>query len=88
MEPELLLFCFSPMPKIRLSMPELQRRALFEVRKQPGCHNVQELAINRVAKPLKITGRSVCFQRARQMPTPPRARRFTSKLFCAGTMIC
>jgi len=36
---------------------------------------------------LKITGRSVCLQRARQMPIPPRARRFTSKLFCAGTMI-
>jgi hypothetical protein len=38
------------MPKIRVSMPELQRRALLEVRKQPGCHNVQEIAINRVAK--------------------------------------
>ena len=37
--------------------------------------------------PLKITGRSVCLQRARQMPITPRARRFTSKLFCAGTMI-
>ena len=32
-------------------MPELQRRALLEVRKQPGCHNVQEIAINPVAKP-------------------------------------
>jgi hypothetical protein len=38
------------MPKVRVSMPELQRRALLEVRKQPGCHNVQEIAINRVAK--------------------------------------
>jgi hypothetical protein len=38
------------MPKIRVSMPELQRRALLEVRKQPGCHNVQEIAINRVTK--------------------------------------
>lgn len=38
------------MPKILLSMPELQRGALLEVRKQPGCHNVQEIAINRVAK--------------------------------------
>lgn len=36
------------MPKTRLSTPELQRRALLEVRKQPGCHNVQEVAINRV----------------------------------------
>jgi hypothetical protein len=31
-------------------MPELQRRALLEVRKQPGCHNVQQIAINHVAK--------------------------------------
>jgi acyl transferase domain-containing protein len=38
------------MPKIRLSIQELQRRALLEVRKQPGCHNVLEIAINRVAK--------------------------------------
>jgi hypothetical protein len=38
------------MPKIRISMPELQRRALIEVRKQPGCHNVQEIVINRVAR--------------------------------------
>jgi hypothetical protein len=37
--------------------------------------------------PLKITGRSVCLQRARQMPIPPRARWFPSKPFCAGTMI-
>ena len=37
------------MPKIRVQMPELQRRALLEVRKEPGCHNVQEIAINRVA---------------------------------------
>jgi hypothetical protein len=35
------------MPKLRISMPELQRRALCEVRRQPGCHNVQEIAINR-----------------------------------------
>ncbi|MFK4726260.1 hypothetical protein ABIE89_007360 [Bradyrhizobium niftali] len=38
------------MPKIRVSIQELQRRALLEVRKQPGCHNVMEIAINRVAK--------------------------------------
>ena len=39
------------MPKVLLSMPELQRRALLEVRKQPGYHNVQEIVINRVARP-------------------------------------
>jgi hypothetical protein len=39
------------MPKIRISMTDLQRRALQEVRKEPGCHDVREIAINRVAKP-------------------------------------
>ena len=76
------------MLKIRVSMPELQRRALLEVRKQPGCHDVREIAINRVAKHAEITGRSVCSQRARQMPIRPHARRFTSKLYYARTMIC
>jgi hypothetical protein len=36
------------MSKIRLPMPDLRRRALAEIRKQPGCHNVQEVAINPV----------------------------------------
>jgi hypothetical protein len=31
-----------------LSMPNLRRRALAEIRKQVDCHNVQEIAINRV----------------------------------------
>jgi hypothetical protein len=37
------------MSKIHVSMRDLQRRALSEVRMQPGCHTVQEIAINRVA---------------------------------------
>ena len=28
-------------------MPDLQRRALAEIRQQAGCHNVQDIAINR-----------------------------------------
>ena len=36
------------MTKILLSIPDLRRRALAEIRKQDGCHNVQEVAINRV----------------------------------------
>jgi hypothetical protein len=75
------------MPKVHVSMPKLQRRAMSEVRKQPGCHNGQEISIA-LQSTLKITGRSVCLQRARQMPIPPHARRFTSKLSCAGSMIC
>jgi uncharacterized glyoxalase superfamily protein PhnB len=36
------------MAKTLLSMPDLRRRALAEIRKQAGCHNVQDIAINRV----------------------------------------
>jgi hypothetical protein len=48
------------MPKTRLPVPELQRRALLEVRKQPGCHNVQEVAINRVTDERAQTNWSLC----------------------------
>jgi hypothetical protein len=36
------------MSKICLPLLDLQRRALAEIRRMPGCHNVQEIAINRV----------------------------------------
>jgi hypothetical protein len=36
------------MAKTLLSVQELRWRALAEIRKQPGCHNVQNIAINRV----------------------------------------
>ena len=36
------------MPKIRLPLSDLHRRVLAEIRRMPGCHNVQEIAINRV----------------------------------------
>ena len=36
------------MAKTLLSMHDLRRRALAEIRQQPGCHNVQDIAINRV----------------------------------------
>ena len=48
------------MPKTRLPVLELQRRALLEVRKQPGCHNVQEVAINRVTDERAETNWSLC----------------------------
>ena len=38
----------SDMPKICLPLFDLRRRALAEIRRLPGCHNVQEIAINRV----------------------------------------
>jgi len=36
------------MSKICLPPLDLQRRALAEIRRMPGCHDVQEIAINRV----------------------------------------
>ena len=36
------------MYKICLPPLDLQRRALAEIRRMPGCHSVQEIAINRV----------------------------------------
>jgi hypothetical protein len=35
--------------KTLLSMADLRYRALAEIRKQPGCSNVQGIAINRVS---------------------------------------
>ena len=37
------------MAKTLLSTQDLQAPALAEIRKQPGCHNVQDIAINRVS---------------------------------------
>jgi hypothetical protein len=36
------------MPKICLPLLDLQRRVLAEIRRMPGCHNVQQIAINHV----------------------------------------
>jgi hypothetical protein len=60
-EPELEA---EPMSKIRISALELQRRALMEVRKQPGCHNVQEVAINRVTAEHAANNWSLCVMSA------------------------
>jgi hypothetical protein len=48
------------MTKILLSMPNLRRRALAEIRKQDGCHNVQEVAINRVTDERAGNNWSLC----------------------------
>jgi len=39
----------SAVAKTLLSMPDLRYRALAEIWKQPGCSNVQGIAINRVS---------------------------------------
>jgi hypothetical protein len=48
------------MAKVLLSVPELHRRALAEIRKQPGCHNVQDIAINRVTDGCLANNWSLC----------------------------
>ena len=48
------------MAKTLLSLPDLRYRALAEIRKQPGCHNVQEIAINRVSDQRTENNWSLC----------------------------
>ena len=48
------------MAKTLLSMPDLKRRALAEIRQQPGCHNVQDIVINRVTNERAESNWSVC----------------------------
>jgi hypothetical protein len=48
------------MTKILLSIPDLRARALAEIRKQEGCHNVQEIAINRVTDKRVENNWSLC----------------------------
>jgi len=52
------------MPKTLLSMPDLRWRALAEIRKQPGCHNVQDIAINRVTDEHAENNWSLCVSSA------------------------
>jgi hypothetical protein len=48
------------MAKTLLSMQDLRRRALAEIRQQPGCHNVQDTAINRVTDQSAENNWSLC----------------------------
>lgn len=48
------------MVKALLSMPDLRQRALAEIRQQPGCHNVQDIAINRVTDEHAENNWSLC----------------------------
>jgi hypothetical protein len=75
------------MSKICLPLLDLHRRVLAEIRRMPGCHNVQEIAINCVPEVLTSTGPHVCSLQAAPMPIPRPARRFTSRAFYAGNMI-
>ena len=48
------------MTKTLLSVPDLRRRALAEIRQQAGCHDVQDIAINRVADQNTENNWSLC----------------------------
>ncbi len=48
------------MAKTLLSMHDLRWRALAEIRKQPGCSDVQGIAINRVSDPHTENNWSLC----------------------------
>ena len=45
-------------------MPDLRWRAFAEIRKQPGCHNVQDIAINRVTDEHAENNWSLCVSSA------------------------
>jgi hypothetical protein len=48
------------MAKTLLSLQELRRRGLAEIRRQPGCHNVQDIVINHVADERSENNWSLC----------------------------
>jgi hypothetical protein len=48
------------MAKTLLSMQDLRRRALAEIRQPPGCHNVQDIVINRVTDERAECNWSMC----------------------------
>src|SRR5258708_35700867 len=52
------------MAKTLLSMHDLRYRALAEIRKQPGCSNVQGIAINRVSDQHAENNWSLCVSSA------------------------
>jgi hypothetical protein len=48
------------MARTLLSIQDLQARALAEIRKQPGCSNVRNIAINRVTDDRAENNWSMC----------------------------
>ena len=76
------------MAKTLLSLPDLRYRALAEIRKQPGCSNVRNIAINHVTDERAENNWSyVCCPQALLMPTPRLAPHSMSKAFCVAITI-
>ncbi len=62
------------MAKTLLSMQDLRWQALAEIRQQPGCHDVQEIAINRVSDQRTENNWSLCVLSARAADANTAAR--------------
>ena len=76
------------MAKILLSMPDLRRRALAEIRQQAGCHNVQDITINRVTDERAGNNWSLCVLSAGAADANTAARAaLLSKAFCVAITI-
>ena len=76
------------MAKTLLSVQELRWRALAEIRKQPGCHNVQDIAINRVTDERAENNWSLCVVSAGAADAYTAARpALHVQTFCAAIMI-
>ena len=76
------------MAKTSLSIQDLRWRALAEIRKQPGCSDVQGIAINRVSDQQAENNWSLCVVSAGAAdPTPRLAPRSMSKASCVAIMI-
>jgi hypothetical protein len=76
------------MTKTLLSIQDLQARALAEIRKEPGCSNVRNIAINRVADERVENNWSMCVLSAGGADANTAARAAPmSKALCAATMI-
>jgi len=54
----------SAVAKTLLSMPDLRYRALAAIRKEPGCSNIQGIAINRVSDQHAENNWSLCVSSA------------------------
>jgi hypothetical protein len=63
------------MAKTLLLMSDLRRRALAEIRQQAGCHNVQDIAINRVTDERAENNWSLCVLSAGAADANTAARR-------------
>src|SRR5229473_5863038 len=71
------------MAKTLLSMQDLQARALAEIRKQPGCHNVQDIAIDRVTDEHAENNWSLCVLSAGAPDADTAARAACPKRFAS-----